>query len=63
MRVECLPPFPSEPRVVDCGANNDEKNGSLKKNLQATNIAISALVIERMLISMIPNTNCTTQPI
>jgi len=30
---------------------------------QTTNIAISALVIARMLISMIPNTNCTTQPI
>jgi len=30
---------------------------------QAMNIATSALVIARMLISMIPNTNCTTQPI
>ena len=30
---------------------------------QATNIATSALVIARMLISMIPKMNCTTQPI
>jgi hypothetical protein len=30
---------------------------------QATNIATSALVIARMLISMTPNTACTRQPI
>ena len=55
--------LPSEPRVATCGANNDEKARSLENNLQATNIAISALAIARMLMSMIPNTNCTTQPI
>ena len=55
--------LPSGAKVVACGANNDEKEGRPEKNLQATNIAISALAIARMLMSMIPNTNCTTQPI
>src|SRR5271166_6320622 len=41
--------FPSEPRLVASGANNDEKERRPIRNFQATNIAISALVIARML--------------
>ena len=41
-----------------------ERPGSLfdPRSLRQANIATSALVIARTLISIIPNTNCTTQP-
>src|SRR5271163_4263546 len=61
-RVECVPPSPREPRSSPPARTTTGKDDS-SNNLQATNIAISALVIARMLMSMIPNTNCTTQPI
>jgi hypothetical protein len=59
----CDPACPSEPRFVSIGANDEDKGRLTKTFFQATNIAISPLVIARMLISMIPNTNCTTHPI
>ena len=55
--------FPSGAKVRRLRREQLRERAAAQKNLHATNIAISALVIARMLMSMIPNTNCTTQPI
>jgi hypothetical protein len=45
------------------GSQKDPDSPFDPRSLRQANIATSALVIARILISIIPNTACTTQPI